>query len=68
MRKTILFTILLLSSVLLAACSSSAEESNSSLVGTAAPDFSLENTDGGHTTLSGFQGKPVLLFFHMAVG
>ena len=67
MRKIILFTVLLFSLVFLAACSS-AEEPASSLVGTSAPDFSLENIDGSHTTLSGFQGKPVLLFFHMAVG
>lgn len=64
MRKFILFSIMVFAVIFLTACSSAEE----SLVGTSAPDFSLENTKGGQTALSEFQGTPVLLFFHMAVG
>ena len=67
MKKTILLIMFLITMVFLAACSS-AEEPANTLVGTTAPDFSLENTDGGLTTLSEYRGTPVLLFFHMAVG
>jgi cytochrome oxidase Cu insertion factor (SCO1/SenC/PrrC family) len=64
MRKFILFSIMVFAVFFLTACSSSEE----SLVGTSAPDFTLENTQGGQTALSEFRGTPVLLFFHMAVG
>ncbi|MCB2160490.1 peroxiredoxin family protein [bacterium] len=68
MRKNlILLSVLMLIVVFLAACSSP-EETESPLVGTTAPDFSLANTMGGQTTLSEYKGTPVLLFFHMAVG
>ncbi|MBT3239648.1 MAG: redoxin domain-containing protein [Chloroflexi bacterium] len=33
-----------------------------------APEFTLDNALGGKTSLSDYSGKPVLLFFHMAVG
>jgi cytochrome oxidase Cu insertion factor (SCO1/SenC/PrrC family) len=39
-----------------------------SLVGSTAPEFTLENTSGGQISLSDYDGEPVLLFFHMAVG
>jgi cytochrome oxidase Cu insertion factor (SCO1/SenC/PrrC family) len=38
------------------------------LVGSKAPDFNLDNTLGGQTALADYEGTPVLLFFHMAVG
>jgi peroxiredoxin len=53
--------------LMLAACSTQSEAA-SSLVGSTAPDFTLPNTDGGQTSLSDYQGTPVLLYFHMAVG
>jgi cytochrome oxidase Cu insertion factor (SCO1/SenC/PrrC family) len=33
-----------------------------------APDFTLANATGKEVSLSDFKGKPVLLYFHMAVG
>ncbi|MBI9045031.1 MAG: redoxin domain-containing protein [Anaerolineaceae bacterium] len=66
-KKTILFSVLILIMVFLAACSP-AEDNESPLIGTSGPDFTLENTSGGQTSLSEFQGTPVLLFFHMAAG
>lgn len=63
-RYTILLIVL---AFILAACGSP-PSSASSLVGTVAPDFQLENALGGTTSLSDYSGTPVLLFFHMAVG
>jgi cytochrome oxidase Cu insertion factor (SCO1/SenC/PrrC family) len=37
-------------------------------VGADAPDFTLPNATGGEVSLSDFEGQPVLLYFHMAVG
>jgi cytochrome oxidase Cu insertion factor (SCO1/SenC/PrrC family) len=37
-------------------------------VGDLAPEFELPSTSGERVALSDFQGRPVLLFFHMAVG
>ena len=67
MRKLYSLTILLLAVLILSACSSDNAADNA-LIGTTAPDFTLENTQGGETSLSEYQGTPVLLFFHMAVG
>jgi len=53
--------------VILAACSSQ-QPAESPQTGTSAPDFTLENALGGQVSLSDYQGTPVLLFFHMAVG
>lgn len=39
------------------------EERVSRLVGSAAPDFTLECLDGGNASLSEFRGKAVLLAF-----
>jgi len=38
------------------------------VVGDAAPDFTLTNTEGEPVSLGDYRGKPTLLFFHMAVG
>ena len=37
-------------------------------VGAAAPDFSLTAATGETISLADYQGQPVLLYFHMAVG
>jgi len=62
--RLILISILM---VILAACSTQQSADNPQL-GTSAPDFTLENALGGQVSLSDYQGTPVLLFFHMAVG
>jgi len=40
----------------------------SAIVGSSAPAFTLDDALGGQTSLTDYQGAPVLLFFHMAVG
>ena len=49
---------------------SQAEENAASgvAVGQPAPDFTLGASDGSRVSLAGYQGQPVLLFFHMAAG
>jgi hypothetical protein len=37
-------------------------------VGGRAPDFSLEEASGGSVALDDYQGRDVLLYFHMADG
>ncbi len=37
-------------------------------VGKPAPDFTLADATGQQVSLSDYQGQPVLLFFHMAMG
>ncbi len=37
-------------------------------VGDSAPEFTLPSVQGKDVRLSDYQGKPVLLFFHIAVG
>ena len=66
-KKTVSLILISLFVVVLAACSSQPEV-ESPLVGTTAPDFTLDNALGGQVSLSDYYGKPVLLFFHMAVG
>lgn len=56
----------LLLAVLLAACAGPA--STGLQTGDPAPDFTLPAATGGEVTRSDFQGQPVLLYFHMAVG
>ena len=69
MNKTLYFTLAVMFTILLAGCASPAQPApESSLIGSTAPDFTLDNTLGGKTTLSDYSGTPVLLFFHMAVG
>ncbi len=53
--------------VILSACSAQ-PTTPTSLLNSTAPEFQLDNTSGGQTKLSDYQGTPVLLFFHMAVG
>ena len=65
-KKSRTLFLLILALVITACASPSASESP--LVGTAAPDFELENALGGKTSLAEYSGTPVLLFFHMAVG
>jgi cytochrome oxidase Cu insertion factor (SCO1/SenC/PrrC family) len=48
----------------LAACSNQSEIK----VGADAPDFTLQSATGEPVSLSDYVGRPVLLFFHMAVG
>lgn len=59
--------LLALLAFLLAACSTQPSADNPALE-TSAPDFTLEDALGGEVSLSDYQGTPVLLFFHMAVG
>lgn len=53
--------------LLLAACGSTDSE-DAIEVGADAPDFSLPDAAGGEVALSDYSGRPVLLYFHMAVG
>ena len=60
-----LLIFLALAAALLSACSTPQEGT----VGAPAPDFTLPSTDGSSVSLADYKGeKPVLLFFHMAVG
>jgi cytochrome oxidase Cu insertion factor (SCO1/SenC/PrrC family) len=53
--------------VLLAGCKSKQPEGIT--VGAVAPDFTLVSAvEGQPVALSDYQGQPVLLFFHMAMG
>jgi uncharacterized lipoprotein YajG len=57
---------ILLAAWLLAACASNQQAPN---VGDPAPNFKLDATGGSTISLSDYQGqRPVLLYFHMAVG
>jgi len=60
-------TLILLIITLATACAPQLTQS-SSLIGATAPDFTLDDALGGQSSLSVYEGKPVLLFFHMAVG
>jgi len=62
-----LFLVLGLISVMLTACGGETSVPASNEV-RPAPDFTLPNAMGGEVSLSDYQGKPVFLFFHMAVG
>lgn len=66
-RNRYLLALLALLVFVLTACASQPAVDNP-MVGTQAPDFTLENALGGQVSLSDYQGTPVLLFFHMAVG
>lgn len=55
----------LLGGLMLGGC---AEGEDGLAVGDLAPAFELPSTSGERVGLSDYQGRPVLLFFHMAVG
>jgi len=65
MRQWLTGGFLMLLLLLLAACNG---DNSNSLRGEAAPQFILPETRGNVVALSDFSGKPVLLYFHMAVG
>jgi hypothetical protein len=67
MNKLSYFALLVLISFTIYGCRSP-QSSLPALVGSNAPEFILDDAQGGQTALSDFQGTPVLLFFHMAVG
>jgi len=67
MNKFVYFTMFVMVSLIISGCASQ-QTPIPSLVGSTAPEFTLENTSGGQTSLSDYEGSPVLLFFHMAVG
>lgn len=64
--KRFLFVSIILA-VLISACYPR-QNSSIPLIGSAGTDFTLNDALGGQTSLSDFEGKPVLLYFHMAVG
>ena len=64
--KRLLYGGILLA-VLISACSPQ-QVSQAALTGSVGKEFTLANALGGRTSLSDFDGKPVLLYFHMAVG
>jgi cytochrome oxidase Cu insertion factor (SCO1/SenC/PrrC family) len=65
MKRTLFIVSLL--TFLLVACGA-AKSAPSSNNFRPAPDFTLPNALGGEVSLSEYAGKPVFLFFHMAVG
>jgi len=59
-----IFALFLLLTAILSACAGSGQSTEIS----PAPDFTLPNALGGDVSLNDYEGKNVLLFFHMAVG
>ena len=69
MKRIVLTLMTLPFLLLLTACAGNdAGTSQSSAVGSKAPDFTLANAAGGDVSLADYAGQPVLLYFHMAVG
>jgi cytochrome oxidase Cu insertion factor (SCO1/SenC/PrrC family) len=75
-NKTI-FAVAVVSGAVLASCASTPEpdgrEPDTSAgaaveVGSHAPEFALESAEGTEVSLSGFRGRPVLLYFSMGPG
>lgn len=73
----LIYLMLIIPLLLIAACTGSEEDPEPSpepetlegiQVGSIAPAFTLENATGGDISLADFEGKPALLYFHMAVG
>jgi cytochrome oxidase Cu insertion factor (SCO1/SenC/PrrC family) len=67
LKKTLLILLGTLLIIFISACAPE-EAPVSPLVGTVAPDFTLDDAIGTQASLSDYAGQPVLLFFHMAVG
>ena len=67
MNRTAVFLSVLVLSLVITGCVPT-QTQVPSLIGTNAPDFRLDDALGGQTSLSDYDGTPVLLFFHMAVG
>ncbi len=65
MKRVFIISLILV--VLISACSPQ-QSSPATLTGSFGTDFTLDDALGGQTSLSDFDGKPVLLYFHMAVG
>lgn len=69
MKKYLYVTLFVMAALILTGCGSTSQPSpKSALIGSTAPEFTLDNALGGQTALSDYEGTPVLLFFHMAVG
>jgi cytochrome oxidase Cu insertion factor (SCO1/SenC/PrrC family) len=60
-----LITFIFFSTSILVACGSS---EGTLAVGDTAPDFSLTTADNSVVSINDYSGKPVLLYFHMALG
>ena len=60
-RLLVIFAIL---STFLSACGDGEQKTDA----ISAPDFDLPNALGGNVSLKDYEGRNVLLFFHMAVG
>lgn len=67
MKRSFVLTLFVLVAMIGVGCAST-RETGSDLLGKEAPDFILENALGGQAALSDYDGMPVLLYFHMAVG
>lgn len=59
-----IFILLAVFTSLLTACSGANQTTDAS----SAPAFDLPNALGGNVSLKDYEGRNVLLFFHMAVG
>jgi len=64
-RKLLVTLLLVAVAFGFSACSSSA---NDLTVGDEAPDFSLLSANNNEISLHDYEGSPVLLYFHMAMG
>ena len=68
MKNLYLIALFTLLAILIAGCAPQVSVPANAMVGTTAPDFTLDDALGGQTSLGDYAGQPVLLFFHMAVG
>lgn len=66
MRRIAAFILALPVILLLNACAGAATQAVT--VGATAPAFTLADAAGGEVSLADYRGRPVLLYFHMAVG
>ena len=66
LRLTPAIILTALVSLLLAACQPAVPQGIT--VGAEAPDFTLLDSTGNEVALADYEGTPVLLFFHMALG